>query len=132
MKPGSARDEEIEPAVVVVVGLGQIFAAQLAGEAGGLGAIFEGAVAGVVVKSHGLDGVEGRHGEIEPAIVVEIIHDGPTGHIESVDPRQVADVAELADIELRLEVVIKRDQEARINFCRMLAQRHVGHVQEPA
>ena len=98
----------------------------------GLGAILEGAVARVAVKGHGLGGVEGRHGEIEQAVVVEIIHDRAAGLVEAVDPRQVADVAELADVELGLEEMVERDQEPRIDLVGMLAQRHVGQVQEPA
>ena len=92
----------------------------------GLGAILEGAVAGVVVVGHGLGGIEGRDGEIQQAVVVEILHDGPAGHVESVDPRQVADVAELADIELGLEVMIQADQEPGIDLVRIFAQASCG------
>ena len=62
--------------------------------------------------------IEGRDGEIEQAVVVEILHDRAAGHVEAIDPDQVADVAELADVELGLEEMIERDQEPGIDLLR--------------
>ena len=44
----------------------------------------------------------------------------------------VADVPELADIEIRIVVVIQGDQVLGIDFMRIFSQGHVGHVEQPA
>ena len=77
-------------------------------------------------------GIERGDGEVEQAVVVEILHDRAAGLVEAVDPDQVADVAELADVELGLEESIQRDQEPGIDLVRIFAQGHVGQVEQPA
>ena len=38
--------------------------------------------------------------DVEQAVVVEIVHDRAAGLVEAIDPHEVADVPELADVEL--------------------------------
>ena len=78
-----------------------------------LGALLERAVARVAVEGHGLDGIEGRDRQIEQAVIVEVFHHRPAGHVEPVDLGLVADVPKLADVELGFEVLIERDQYLR-------------------
>ena len=52
--------------------------------------------------------------------------------MKRLTPDQVADVAELADVELGLEEMIQRDQEPGIDLVGMFAQGHVGQVEQPA
>ena len=85
-----------------------------------------------MVVGHGFGGIGCRDGEIQPAVVVEVLHDRAAGHVESVDPDQVPDVAELADVELGLEEMVQADQVPGIDLVRVLAQGHVGQVQQPA
>ena len=99
-KPGAPRDEEIHAAVVVVVGLDAGLASELVRQPGRLGAVLEGAVARVAVEGHVLGGVKSGHREIEQSVVVEIFHDRTAGHVEAIDAHEVADVSELADVEL--------------------------------
>ncbi len=73
-----------------------------------------------------------RGDQVEQAVVVEVLHDRAAGLVEAVDPNQLADVAELADVELRVLVTIQRDEEPRIDLVGMFAQGHVGQVEQPA
>ena len=80
----------------------------------------------------GSGGVERGDGDVEQTVVVEILHDCSAGLVEAVYPDKVADVAKSADVELRLEELIQVEPEPRIDLVRILTQRHVGQVQEPA
>jgi len=76
-------------------------------------------------------GVDRGDGDVEQSVVVEILHDRASSLVESVDARQVADVPELTDVELRVAESIQRDPESRIDLPGMLAQGHVGQVEQP-
>ena len=56
----------------------------------------------------------------------------PPAWLKRLTPDQVADVAELADVELRLAEAIQRDQVPGIDLAGMLAEGHVGQVEQPA
>ena len=131
-KPGPARDEDVHAAVVVVVGLVADQPAELVGHAGRLGPVLEGAIPLVAVDAMRLGRVERGDGQVEQAVVVEVLHDRAAGLVEAVDPHQVPDVAELADVELGVAEAIQRDQEPRIDLVGIFAQGHVGQVEQPA
>ena len=56
----------------------------------------------------------------------------PPAWLKRLTPDQVADVAELADVELGLAEAVERQQVPRIDLVGVLAQGHVGQVEQPA
>ena len=56
----------------------------------------------------------------------------PPAMLKRLTPAECADVAELADVEFRLEEMIERDQEPRVDLVGIFAQGHVGEVEQPA
>ncbi len=129
--PRPAGDEDVEVAVVVVIGLVAHEPAKLVGDSGRLTTVYESPVAGVVVIRHGLGDVVAGDRQIEPVVAVEIVHDGSARLVVAVHANAFADVAELADVKLGMNEAIELDQVARVDLVGVLAQGHVGEVQEP-
>ena len=99
-QPRAARDEQVEAAVVVVIGLVADQAAELAGHAGRLTAVLERPISPVVVERHRLGRVHRRDRQVEPAIAVEVVHDRAAGLVEAIHARIGPDIPEPADVEL--------------------------------
>ena len=83
-EPSPAQDEQIEVAVVVVVGLHQIESAQQPVEVGRLGAVRKGAVSSIAEKAQLSSQVRCRDEEIEIPVAVEVVGHGPTRKAEGV------------------------------------------------
>ena len=71
-------------------------------------------------------------GDVEQAVAVEVVHDRAAGLIEAVEPRLMADVAELADVEFGVEEAVERDAETADQPSGVFTEGHVGHVEQPA
>ena len=119
-------------AVVVEVGLDAPSPPSCPSRPGLLGHVLERPVAAVAVEHHRHRVVPGREQDVEQAVVVEVVQDGPARLVEAVDADGCADVAEPADVELRLRPGVEPDQEPRIDLVRVFAERHVRDVQQPA
>ncbi len=130
-KPRPPGNEEVQAAVVVVIGLIADQAAELACDPGPLALVLERSISSVAVVRHRLRWIDRRDGQVEQAIAVEVVHDRPTGLIEPVHSHDRANVAKLADVKFRAKKTVKYEPVARIDPLRIFAQRHVGQVQEP-
>src|SRR5262249_60988894 len=82
-QPGAAGDENVHVAVVVVIALDAGQAAQLLRQARRLGALLEGAVPLVVVVGHRDGRVPAGNDDIEQAVVVEVLQNGPSRLVEA-------------------------------------------------
>ena len=131
VEPGAAQDENVDAAVVVVVGLDHVESADDAGEAGLLGHPREGAVSVVVEVLQLIPHAHVRDHQIEVAVVVEVLEDQATSDAELPDPPAGRDVGEAADVRVRLED-LRRNQPVPRHLFRILAQRHVADVEQPA
>ena len=100
-----AGNEDVEPAVVVVVGLIADEPAELIGDSRALAAIFKFAVAAVPIERHRLGGVVAGDDDVEEPVAVEVVHDRAAGLVEPVEPGFVALVAERADVEFGVEEI---------------------------
>ena len=56
--------------------------------------------------------------DVEQAVVVEVVHDRAAGLVEAIDPHQMADVAELADVELGVEEAVQVEPDTGDRPCR--------------
>ena len=129
--PSAPNDEEVQEAVVVVIGLDEIKSSVLLAQPGCLGAFLEGAVALVSVKRHGLAWVPRGGDDVQKAVVVEIVHHGAARLVEAVDPDEVADVPKAADVKLGPEALEGQTVLAG-HLARMFSEGHVSQVQQPA
>ena len=71
--------------------------------------------------------------DVGAAVAVEVVEDAAAEHVRpaAVEPDQRRDVHEPAHVELRAETA-RRDQVSGRDLLGILAERHVGDVQEPA
>ena len=83
-EPSSAQYEDVAVAVVVVVGLADVEAADLACEASLLGALGKGAVPNVAEVAKLVVQTPRRGDDVEIAVVVEIIDDAAAGQGDHV------------------------------------------------
>ena len=131
--PGAAEEQDVEVAVVVEVGAGDVQGVDLLVQARAGRAVLEGAVAAVDEERGPGFGVEGGREQVGPAVAVEVVEDAAAGLF---GPRRAetgggGDVVEAAGVGLGAEA-IERDAVLRRALARILTQRHVGDVQEPA
>ena len=75
--PAAAVHVDVEPAVVVVVGVRDVDAARLVEDARPLGDVLEPAVARIVVDAQRVAGPQAGDDDVEAAVVVEVVDDGP-------------------------------------------------------
>lgn len=129
--PGTAEDEEVGVAVVVVVGGDEIEAAEFVGEAGCGGAIGEGAVAVVVEEVHGTGGVGGGGDDVEETVAVEVFDDGTAGAGGEVDAGKGGHVGPFGEVAVGLEEFAGEEELWR-DVAGVAAELHVGDVEEPA
>src|SRR5206468_1947590 len=131
-RPCPAADENVKVAVVVIVGLDAVQPAELLAQARLVGDILEGAVSLVAVENNRLRRIPGTGDEIEVAVVIEVVHDRAAAAVEAIDPDEVANIAELADVELAVEETGEGNQVAWIDLMGVLAEGHVRQVEQPA
>src|SRR6185369_14157712 len=122
--PPAAQHQRVHPAVVVVVGLDEVQAARLAQQAGGGGAVLEGAVAPVVEQPHLVVEADGRGHEVEVPVVVEVVEDGAAGEAQHVQAGGAGHVGEAGQRGLGGEGG-GRDQERRRHLVGIAAERHL-------
>ena len=131
--PGAAQEQDVEVAVVVEIGAGDVEGVDLVGEAGRGRPILERAVAAVDEQRGTQVGVERGGEKVGQAVAVEVVEDAAAGQVRArgrqADLRR--HVLEPAHVELGLKRV-ERNQVFRRDLVGILAQRHVGEVQQPA
>ena len=88
--PAAAQHQDVEAAVVVVVGLHDVQAAELIGQAGLRRPLGERAVAVAAEELHRLAAVEARRHDVEPAVVVEVVDDHAAGRARTSRARRAA------------------------------------------
>ena len=129
--PAAAVDEQVEIAVVVVVGVAGVQAAELGSEPGRLGAILEGAVALVAKEPRRRAVVDRRQHDVEQAVAVEIVDDRAAGRAVGADAHGARHVREPRRRDLGAEQ-IGRQTMLRGHGVGMLAEQHRRQVQQPA
>ena len=130
-QPAAAQDEDVGIAVVVVVGVHHVEAAQLTVEAGFPGTVDEAALAVVVEEAQGRAGIDGGSDHVEVAVAIEVVHQGAAGGVKDLQAGMVGDVREGADVGLRAQA-LGRDAELGRYAVRVLAEGHGGDVEQPA
>jgi len=99
------RQEEVRPAVVVVVGMHEVESASQALEAHLAGALLEPAVPQVVEETHRVREPDGRRDDIEQAVAVEIVHGDPTVKLGAGEADVRPDVEEAPEVVVRAKDV---------------------------
>src|SRR5260370_22402150 len=121
----------VEEGVVLLLVWCAVDAAVLLTESGRLRAIFKGSVPLIAVERHGLAWVNRGDNQIQKPVIIKIVHDGAARRLEAVDAHQVSDVLEAADVEFPTETIESHQVRAG-DLVGVLAQGHVGQVQQPA
>jgi hypothetical protein len=121
--PAAAMDEEIEMAVVVVVGLRGVEAAQLRQQPRRLGAILERPVAVVVIETRRRAEIDARHHHVEQPIAIEIIGDGAAGAVHPAEMRLVRHLDEARHLHVGSKHVRGEPQRVR-HRIRITPQHH--------
>ena len=98
MEPGATQHQDIDAAIVVVVGLHDIESADDALQSGPLGHPGKCPVAVVVEVLELIADAHVRDHEVEMAVVVEVFQDDTTRSSKFVDASGDCDIAELTDV----------------------------------
>ena len=130
VQPRAAGNEDVDAAVVVVVGLEHVQAADDPGETRFLRPPRETAVAVVVEVLDLIGDAHVRDQQIEGAVVVEVLEDEAAGRAELGEASILGDFGEAADVGAGVER-LGSDQPSLRDLGRITAQRHVAEVQEP-
>ncbi len=129
--PAAAQNQNVFAAVVVVVGLQDVQAAELVGEARRLRPFRESAVAVVAEIVERPAAVKIRRDDVEAAGTGEIVDDHAAGGREDVQTRLGRHIGEAADVLGGGER--GRRDEIRLRHARWIfPQRHVREVQQPS
>jgi hypothetical protein len=83
----AAMDEEIEPAVVVVVGLGRVEPAQLTREAGRFGAVLERTVTAIAKQARRRAEIDAGEDDVEQPVIVEVVGDRGARSVHAAETR---------------------------------------------
>jgi hypothetical protein len=129
-EPAAAQHQEIRVPVAVVVGVGQVQAAELSDESGLACPLREGPVAIVVEVAELSCRVHGGDHQVEPAVPVEVLGDRATGDVERVQLQPMGRIDEARKGLVGIEHH-RRDEILRRDLTGIRAQRHVGDVEEP-
>ncbi len=105
-------------------------AAKLSAQAGLSGPIHEHPVLVAMEQLHGRTVVAVRGEDIQAAVVVEVVHDDPTGRRKGADPARRRNVAEMPDVLGRCENR-RRNPVPGGHARRVSAGRHMCCVQQP-
>jgi len=104
---------------------------ELIGEAEFFALFHEFSVALIFEVGHGDALIEGGRDDIEEAVVVEVLHDGPSGLVEMIQSGEMADIAEASDVEFGVERATEVESIAGVDLVGPFSERHMGQVQEP-
>jgi len=129
--PGPADHQDVEKAVIVVIGLNAIQPPELIGNPGSFAAIFERSVTGITKDFQRLGGIERTDNNVQQSIIVIVIHDRSACLSQLIQPHQMAVIPEPPNVKFRFVEVVKRQQIGRINPIGVFAERHVGDIQQP-
>ena len=131
--PGASQHQDVEIAVVVEVGVAGVQRQDLVGQAGLVRDVLEGAVAAVAQQQRPPLGVGCGHEDVQPAVAVEVVDQAAAGHrfAARVEPDPGRHVDHPPRVVPRRGEPAQRQEELGRNTLRVLAQRHVGDVQEP-
>ena len=129
-QPGAAQDENVQVAVVVVVGVDQVEPAGQPDQARLLRALGEGPVPVVVEEPELAPQVPGGDHEVEEPVAVQVLQDDPARQAAQVEADLGRNVGEAADVRLRREMR-RADQPRGRHPVGVFPERHVGDVEQP-
>jgi hypothetical protein len=129
--PAAARDQDVGVAVGVVVGLREVQAALDALEAGRLAPVLEAALARVVEVARRVLRVVRGEEQVHATVEVVVLGRGAAGEVEVVQAELGRDVDEARELRVGRERR-RRDEVLLGHAVRVLADGHVGEVEEPA
>ena len=131
--PGAAHQQNVEVAVVIKVGMGDIEDEDLVAQVRPGRAILEGTVTIVDEHRRAFLGIDRCDQKVRPTIVVEVIEDPATRLARSPHAQAsgCGDIVKPADVELGAKAV-ERNKIGGRNALGVFAQGHVGDVQEPS
>ena len=130
-EPSSAQDQEVEMAVVVVVGLHQVESAQQPVEVGRLGPVRKGAVPPIAEKAQLSGQIRCRDEEIEIPVAVEVVGHGSTRKAEGVQSKSRSHIDPVRKRCLRFKGFGRNPMSGR-HLLGILPQGHIGDVEQPA
>ena len=131
-QPRSAQHQDVEVAVVVVVGVVQVERAGDALEARGRAVLDVRSAARAAEQDQVVVAqAPARGDDVEHAVAVEVVDQRAAGHVEGVETELAGDVGEARELALGVEEAA-RQALALGDAVRIGADRHVGDVQEPA
>ena len=93
--------------------------------------ILEGSVALVAVVRHRRIRSEASDDDVEQAVVVKILHDGPARRVEAVKTDKLPNFVKSANVKLRMEETVEVEPIRGIDAVGILTQRHVRQVEQP-
>ena len=131
LHPAAPQHEDVRITVIVVVGVDDVQAARLADQARRFGAVGERPIAVVAEVPHLVAHSHGREHDVEEAVAIEVIQDGPAGVSLDGQAQPGRDVVEPLDVVFGGED-LRRDAPLRRHLVRIFPQGHVGDVHEPA
>ena len=72
----------------------------------------------------------GRHHQVQQTVVIEVVHDGATGLVQTIDAQGRCDIDKAADVYLGLEGG-RRQAKRGGHTVRVFPQSHGGDVEKP-
>ena len=129
-QPATADHVDVRPAVVVVVGMVDVDAAELTDRPASRVRSMKRPLAVVLEEAQRVAQTPRRCDDVLQAVAVEILDDAAAGQADVIDAGGHRHVWEPPDVVLGAED-IGRNQPAARHFIRILADCHVGDVQEP-
>ncbi len=130
-EPGAAEHEKVQVAIVVVVSLHEVEAAEEPLQSAAFGLVFKGFPGGADEQSKLTAWLPGGAQHVKVAIVVEIVDDHSSRAVETVEAEPGSHVLEPRYFELRAKGRF-RDEIGQRDLGRIAVNGHVGDVQQPA
>ena len=130
-KPGAAQDQNVGPAVVVVIGLHDVESPGLPDQPGFFSAVGEGPLAVVVEIAHLIAHPERRNHDVQIAVPVEVFDNCTAREGIQIQPEIARDIVKSGERIIRFEG-LGWDQPLGGHALRVFAQRHGRDVEEPA
>ena len=129
-EPAPTDEEDVAVAVAIDVGMNQVAATELTGEASRCRLIFEDPSRVQTEEPHRRARLDRRRDDVQQAVAIEILHQPTAGGIVDHQPRPVCHVPELADVVGRAH---RRGRDAmfRGHPVRVATQGHRRDVEQP-
>ena len=131
IEPSSAEHQDIDEAIIVVVGVDDIETACFSDESGFDGPIAERAVTNIPIQAKLAVGVPGGNHDIEQSVVVEIVHHDAAGQIVGGESDGAGYVWKALNVVVGFEN-LRVDEPLSWDARRIFPERHVSDVEEPA